>query len=110
MQRRIFFRTPLTAFLIIIALAGVSRGQHRRGYPTPPTAAAPDNPPATPQNRPPRADSVDMEREAKEMAALANSIPGDVEQMKKGLLPSAAFDKLKRIEKLSKQLRSQMRP
>jgi len=51
-----------------------------------------------------------MEREAKEMAALAVSIPGDIEQLKKGLLPKDAFDKLKRIEKLSKQLRGQIRP
>ena len=51
-----------------------------------------------------------MEREAKELSALATSIPGDVEQLKKGLLPRDAFEKLKRIERLSKQLRSQMRP
>ncbi len=44
------------------------------------------------------------------MAALAASIPGDIEQLKKGLLPSDAIDKLKRIEKLSKQLRGQIRP
>ena len=51
-----------------------------------------------------------MEREARELSSLASSIPGDVEQLKKGLLPSDAVDKLKRIEKLSKQLRAQIRP
>jgi hypothetical protein len=50
-----------------------------------------------------------MEREAKEMTALAATIPNDIEQLKKGLLPRDAFDRLKRIEKLSKLLRSQMR-
>ena len=51
-----------------------------------------------------------MEREARELSALAASIPGDVEQLKKGLLPRDALDKLKRIEKLSKQLRAQIQP
>jgi len=55
-------------------------------------------------------DIVTIEREAKEMAALASTIPGDVEQLKKGLLPSSALDKLKRIEKLSKHLRGRIRP
>jgi hypothetical protein len=51
-----------------------------------------------------------MEREARQLSALASSIPGDVEQFQKRLLPSNAVDKLKRIEKLSKQLRGQIRP
>jgi len=55
-------------------------------------------------------DIVTMEREAKEMAALASTIPGDIEQVKKGLLPRSALDKLQRIEKLSKQLRRRIRP
>jgi hypothetical protein len=49
-----------------------------------------------------------MEREAQELSALASSIPGDVDQLKKGLLPKDLVDKLKRIEKLSKQLRGQI--
>jgi len=57
-----------------------------------------------------RLDTFAMEREARELSALASSIPGDVEQLKKGLLPSDAVDKLKRIEKLSRQLRRQIRP
>ena len=36
-----------------------------------------------------------MEREARELSARASSVPGDVEQLKKGLLPSDAVDKLK---------------
>jgi hypothetical protein len=51
-----------------------------------------------------------MEREARELSALASSVPGDVEQLKKGILPSDAVDKLKRIEKISKQLRGQIGP
>jgi hypothetical protein len=51
-----------------------------------------------------------MEREARELSTLAGSIPGDVDQLKKGLLPRDAKDKLKRIEKLAKQLRGQIQP
>jgi len=53
-------------------------------------------------------DTVEMEREAKELAQLADAIPGDVEQLKQGLLPKGTVEKLKRIEKLSKQLRAQI--
>ena len=94
-----------------MALVAASSGQHRRGYPTPPPPVVPDGPPAPkPQFSHPRLDAATMEREAKEMAVLAASVPEDVEQLKKGLLPKDAYDKLKRIEKLSKQLRGQMRP
>lgn len=93
-----------------MALVAASSGQHRRGYPTPPPPVVPDEPPPKPQFLHPRLDAATMEREAKEMAGLASSVPEDVEQLKKGLLPKDAYDKLKRIEKLSKQLRGQMRP
>ena len=103
-------RLFLLLLLIAIALMGGSTGQ-RRTFPTPPAPAEREAPPTSPPAKlhDPRMDSVTMEREAKEMAALAASIPGDIEQMKKGLLPSDAFDKLKRIEKLSRDLRSQIR-
>jgi hypothetical protein len=111
MQYTVSGRLCLCIFLIIGALITRSSAQHRHGYPTPPSPAVPDTPPS-PDTRTTdsRLDIVTMEREAKEMAALASSIPGDVEQLKKGLLPSTALDKLKRIEKLSKQLRSHIRP
>jgi hypothetical protein len=87
-----------------------SEGQHRGGFPTPPSPAVPEDQPASPQTRRLHLDIVTMEREAKEMAALASTTSSDIEQLKKGLLPGDAVDKLKRIEKLSKQLRAQMRP
>jgi len=49
-----------------------------------------------------------MERESKELSQLAGSIPGDVELLKRGLLPKDVVGKLKRIEKLSKHLRSEI--
>ena len=111
MQLTPLIRLCLGSFLVAVVLVSGSGGQHRRGYPTPPAAAASDSPTSPePKSSLRRLDSVTMEREANEMAALASSIPGDVAQLKKGLLPSDTFDKLKRIEKLSKQLRGQMRP
>jgi antitoxin component HigA of HigAB toxin-antitoxin module len=68
---------------------------------------APSRDPKAPASR---VDIVTMEREAKEMAALASSVPGDIEQLRKGILPSSTLEKLKKIEKLSKQLRNRIRP
>ena len=110
MRRKILGRLGPGILLIAIMLTIGSGGQVRRGYPTPPTPSDREEAQKSPEpNLPfPRTDGVALEREAKEMAALAATIPGDIEQMKKGLLPSDALDKLKRIEKLAKQLRGQI--
>jgi hypothetical protein len=66
-----------------------------------------DNPAPSPRR------SIDLEklrRDADELAALAQSVPPDVEQTTKGVLPKDLGEKLKRIEKLAKQLRSQLIP
>jgi hypothetical protein len=41
---------------------------------------------------------------------LSATVPNDIEQLKKGLLSKDVPDKLKRIEKLSKQLRGTISP
>jgi len=51
-----------------------------------------------------------VKRDAEELAALAQSVPPDVDQTVKGILPRDLGAKLKRIEKLAKQLRSQLSP
>ncbi len=53
-------------------------------------------------------DVVKLKRDAEELAALAQSVPPEVDQTSKGLLPKDLTEKLKRIEKLAKQLRSQI--
>ena len=55
-------------------------------------------------------DLVRLHREADELAKLAQAIPADVEDVNKGTLPKDLNGKLKRIEKLCKQLRSQISP
>ena len=49
-----------------------------------------------------------LKHNADELASLAQSIPPAVDQTTKGILPKDLNDKLKRIEKLAKELRSQI--
>lgn len=114
MQQTMALRTSLSKALVVLVvvlgLGGGSSGQHRRSFPQPPPpSVVPDQP--APEAKPmQRLDTFTMEREAHELSALAASVPGDVDQLKKGMLPKDAVDKLKRIEKLSRQLRGQIRP
>ena len=55
-----------------------------------------------------RVDRDKMGREADELSRLAQTIPTDVAGMNKGLLSKDAGEKLKRIEKLAKQLRGEI--
>jgi len=102
-------RFALVSLLIAFVLVGASIGQ-RGNYPKPPASAIPGQlpPPETKVFR--RLDTIEMEREARELSALATSVPGDVDLLKKGLLPKDAAEKLRRIEKLSKRLRAQIPP
>lgn len=64
-------------------------------------------PPTTRRTSP---DPEKLKHDASELAALAGSIPADVDQATKGVLPKDLSTKLKRIEKLAKQLRSTLNP
>jgi hypothetical protein len=65
---------------------------------------------STPVQQMPSADMARLKQDADELASLAQSIPPDVDQTTKGMLPKDLDKKLKRIEKLSKQLRSRISP
>jgi hypothetical protein len=56
------------------------------------------------------ADAAKLKRDADELTQLAASIPADVERASKGVLVTDLNVRLKRIEKLSKQLRREIRP
>jgi hypothetical protein len=58
----------------------------------------------------PRVDPLQLQREARELADLAQTVPLDVDKMNHGLLPKDAGEKLKRIEKLAKRLRGELAP
>jgi len=61
-----------------------------------------------PAREPPSIDLAKLRQDANELANLAQSIPPAVDQTTKGILPKDLDQKLKRIEKLAKQLRSQI--
>lgn len=64
------------------------------------------DPPAGPQ--PQKLNPAKLRDEADELSKLAQSVPSDIDQVAQGKLPKEMADKLKRIEKLSKHLRSQL--
>ena len=59
------------------------------------------------ENRP-KATISQLKHDAAELAELAQSLPPDIEQVGKGLLPKDTVAKLKKIEKISKHLRGEL--
>ena len=57
-----------------------------------------------------RVDLVKLQQEADDLARTAQTIPTDVAGVRQGTLPKDIIDKLKRIEKLSKHLRTELNP
>ncbi len=110
-KRIMIFFPALVVFLLGMPSLGA------QSHPIPPGVRQADQTEAqTQQNIPPptnaRAaiDPEKLQREADELAALSASLPPDINQTAKGVLPKDLVDKLKRIEKLAKQLRSQLNP
>jgi hypothetical protein len=78
------------------------------GYePPPPTIYVPPYPNRLPASR---VDPAALQREAKELLELSQSVQPDIESLSHGLLSKGLIDKLKRIEKLSKRLRGEIAP
>ena len=68
-----------------------------------------DEPPQPGQQRNrPKIDTAQVKRDADQLAKLAGEIPSSVEQANKGVVSKDLNDQLKRIEKLSKQLRREL--
>ena len=55
-------------------------------------------------------DSAKLQKDADELADLAASVPSAVNQTTHGVMPKGIVEKLKRIEKLAKHLRSELNP
>jgi hypothetical protein len=53
-------------------------------------------------------DLAKLKRDADELASLSQSVPADIDQTTRGMFPKDLDQKLKKIEKLAKQLRSQV--
>ena len=58
----------------------------------------------------PRIDTAKLKQQADELAQLSAGVPSDLARIAQGQLPRDLTDKLKRIEKLAKTLRSQLAP
>ena len=67
-----------------------------------------DLPPPVPAKR--HLDLAKLQQEADELSKLAQTIPFDVVDIRRGMLPKDVTQKLKQIEKLSKQLRNELNP
>jgi hypothetical protein len=64
-----------------------------------------------PMKASPRQINIDqVNSETQELRRLADGLPAQIDQVTKGQLPKDLSDNLKRIEKLAKQLRSQIVP
>ena len=55
-------------------------------------------------------DTRELKKDADELARLSQSVPVDIEAVSRGVVSKDLNEKLRRIEKLSKKLRSQIQP
>jgi hypothetical protein len=93
---------------LFIALATPQSAHH---FPTPPEAQDDSTKPQPSQETPTRhVDMVQIQKDADNLARTAQTIPTDVANVRKGMLPKDVIEKLKQIEKLSKHLRSELNP
>ncbi len=105
-------RTLLFSLSGALFCACLAAGQH--GTPIPPGVREADKLPQPadipPQMKPAQkfADPVLLQREAEELSRLAQNIPPEINQVLKGGLPKDLGERLKRIEKLSRQLRKEI--
>ena len=56
----------------------------------------------------PAQDKTQLQHDAKELADLSASLPADIDQVSRGMLPKDVVERLKHIEKLAKRLRSEL--
>lgn len=104
-----------TSYLLSIPLAfalfvSVSTPQTRNHFPTPPEPLDPQAPNQTQSKVSRRMDYEQLQKDADDLARTAQTIPSDVTDVRKGMLPKDVIEKLKQIEKLSKRLRTELNP
>jgi len=108
-----FFPLCTLGLLLGACLLGAAQ-QVPTGAPLPQTTAPlPSMPPFTVSQKPPQPPAVNpgaLQRDAKELLDLSQSVQPDIQALSRGLLSKGVLDKLKRIEKLSKQLRNEIAP
>jgi len=112
-MRRALLASILLPLLSLCVIAGNS-GQ--AGRPIPPGIREADkqtNAPIEGPSQPPKRKNVEpakLKQEAQELAELSAAIPSQIEEVNRGQLPKDLGDRLKRIEKLVRELRGQVSP
>jgi hypothetical protein len=102
-------KTKLFGLLLLFFLSlPVSTQSRPPGFPKPPEPAERNSTDEAPKPRRAHTDAIDLQREAKELLELSQSLQLDIVQVNHGLLPKDTLEKLKRIEKLSKHLRGEL--
>lgn len=84
--------------------------QSRNNYPKRPEPLDSSTAEKGPTVRSTQIDPVRLQKEADDLARTAQTIPSDIANVRKGMLPKDVINKLKQIEKLSKHLRTELKP
>jgi hypothetical protein len=104
----------LIAFLSLAIFCLLPETTGGQGRPIPPGIREADKQTNKPLDPPvggtPRLDTAKLKQEADELAQLSAGVPSDLSRVAHGQLPKDLADKLKRIEKLAKNLRNQLTP
>lgn len=107
-MRSATFTVPALLSLFVVLGTGQT-SSHR--FPTPPEALDPQSQrneqPKSPVRR---VDYAQIQKEAEDLAKIAQTIPADAASARRGMLPKDVIEKLKQIEKLSKRLRTELNP
>lgn len=102
-------KLPLIAIPVLLCTLS-TKAQHRLDI-KPPESMNEDNKTTPAQvTLPRRLDVGQLQKEADDLARTAQTIPSDMESVRRGILPKDVVQKLKQIEKLSKHLRSELNP
>ena len=99
-------------FVCVLSSGAQMKDVYMPGVPPPPASMDPDHgkTSAGQAKLQRRIDPVKLQQDADNLALTAQSIPSDVANIRRGTLPKDTIQKLKEIEKLSKQLRSELNP
>ena len=108
MKKSAWLSLPLALGLFVASASPQSAGHG--GFPTPPQPMDSSTLEKTPSTPTRRIDLAQLQQEADDLARTAQTIPSDVANVRKGILPKDVIAKLKQIEKLSKRLRTELNP
>jgi len=101
---------PRMAALQIVPVQIVALQITEHHFPTPPPPLDPQAPDKDSASGSRHIDMVQLQRDADDLSRTALTIPADVANIRKGMLPKDVIEKLKQIEKLSKRLRTELNP